>query len=766
MNELQKLMKLIDMIEKGKGLALSSVLEETQKVKDENSKIIENIDEIVGYIKALNEKVDSIPLNEEIGKLADKLNKEISKLAENTEKTQNDKMSRAEKTLLGKIDKLAKELRDEMALIQPDVYFEETKELIEKEIDPKDLAPKLEPEIDIQKLKNYKEFDEAGITKGVLDKALTILDQRTSFLINKINNLNTSGGSSTFLDLTDTPSSFSGEALKVLQVNAGETALEFVALAGGGDALTANPLSQFAATTSAQLAGVISDETGSGALVFANSPTLTTPSIARIETVSQLTEIGGDNAGNIQMNLTNDNTGGSTTTTFMMKQGGSNRFQIQYARTNLDTFLDTFSASSDLVFRPNSTEVMRLTPTDVNLTQETASTILSLDASKNITSLSTSTYPSLTELSYVKGVTSAIQTQLNTKLESGDNISELTNDSGYTTNTGTVDTSGTPVANDFARFTDANTIEGRSYAEVRADLGLEIGTDVQAYDADLAGIAALTINANDLIVGDGANSFTTTTITTFGKSLIDDANASTARTTLGLAIGTDVQAFDALLDDIADLTDPGADRILFWDDSDSIMQWLSVGSNLKLTATTLDVRDYYLLNTGDVGTGVYDFGGATSFEIPNGAGGTTVDAAGEVTVDTTSGTLNFHDGTAERVLTPIQSKSITIESPTNAEDISMFYTDEAITITKIVAVLVGSSTPSVTWTLRHGTDRSGTGAEAVTSGTTTTSTTTGSVVTSFNDATVVADSFLWLETTAQSGTVDSINITVFYRQDA
>lgn len=34
----------------------------------------------------------------------------------------------------------------------------------------------------------------------------------------------------------------------------------------------ANPLSQFAATTSAQLAGIISDETGTGALVFANSP--------------------------------------------------------------------------------------------------------------------------------------------------------------------------------------------------------------------------------------------------------------------------------------------------------------------------------------------------------------------------------------------------------------------------------------------------------------------------------------------------------------
>jgi hypothetical protein len=44
-----------------------------------------------------------------------------------------------------------------------------------------------------------------------------------------------------------------------------------------GAGLTANPLSQFAATNSAQLAGVLSDETGEGALVFGTSPTLVTP---------------------------------------------------------------------------------------------------------------------------------------------------------------------------------------------------------------------------------------------------------------------------------------------------------------------------------------------------------------------------------------------------------------------------------------------------------------------------------------------------------
>ena len=49
--------------------------------------------------------------------------------------------------------------------------------------------------------------------------------------------------------------------------------------ATGTVALTNNKLDAFAATSSAELAGVISDETGTGALVFANTPTLVTPNI-------------------------------------------------------------------------------------------------------------------------------------------------------------------------------------------------------------------------------------------------------------------------------------------------------------------------------------------------------------------------------------------------------------------------------------------------------------------------------------------------------
>lgn len=108
---------------------------------------------------------------------------------------------------------------------------------------------------------------------------------------------------------------------------------------------------------------------------------------------------------------------------------------------------------------------------------------------------------------------------------------------------------------------------------------------------------------------------------------------------------------------------------------------------------------------------------------------------------------------------------ITVEDPTSSEDLTIFFTNRAITVTEMRAVLVGSATPSVTWTIRHGTDRNATGAEVVTSGTATTSTTTGSDVTSLNDATIVADSFVWLETTAQSGTVTEIHISIVYTED-
>ena len=250
---------------------------------------------------------------------------------------------------------------------------------------------------------------------------------------------------------------------------------------------------------------------------------------------------------------------------------------------------------------------------------------------------------------------------------------------------------------------------------------------------------------------------------------------------LGTAIDTSEITNGTILPD--DLNDdaPTDEYCLTYESTGAVFEWqvcglstvdisddtnLSAGTNITLTGDTLNVDDAFILNTGDTGTGVYDFGGSTSFEIPNGAGCTTVNATGEICVDSTSDSINYYDGSVERVLSPIRTISVVIEDPTNAEDISITFVNSAITIVQETCVVVGSSTPSVTVTLRHGTDRNGTGAELNTSGNAITSTTTGNIDSTFNDATIVADSFIWLETTAQSGTVDLLMCSWDYTQDA
>jgi hypothetical protein len=104
---------------------------------------------------------------------------------------------------------------------------------------------------------------------------------------------------------------------------------------------------------------------------------------------------------------------------------------------------------------------------------------------------------------------------------------------------------------------------GASTASVaRTNLGVAIGTDVQAYDAGLQSISGLTTTADQMIYTTSSDTYATTSLTSAGRALLDDADASAQRTTLGLGTiatqnANNVTITGGTISGISNISDPG-----------------------------------------------------------------------------------------------------------------------------------------------------------------------------------------------------------------
>lgn len=130
-------------------------------------------------------------------------------------------------------------------------------------------------------------------------------------------------------------------------------------------------------------------------------------------------------------------------------------------------------------------------------------------------------------------------------------------------------------------FTAGEKIQGR------ANLGVEIGVDVQAYSASLSSLAGVSLSANQLPYATGTNAWGATSLTAFGRSLIGAATSTAGRSVLGLGSL-------ALQNDTAlSVSGGSASNVVFVLPQGEFLRGLLTGSALSntagFTATRIDI---------------------------------------------------------------------------------------------------------------------------------------------------------------------------------
>lgn len=398
----------------------------------------------------------------------------------------------------------------------------------------------------------------------------------------------TGGGATTFIALTDTPGSYTGHGSKLVRVNAGETALEFV---DGGTVYQPldTELTALAGTTSA--ADALPYYTGSGT---ASTTTLTTFGRSLIDdadATAARTTLGA--AATSHTHAASDITSG--------------------------TFADARIAASNVTQHEASLTILESQITDGSIlarraANETITGVWGFDP--NSASADTTYFANSGAGSHSIVVSGTIG------IANGANIGAF---------------AATPSATRVWTMPDAT-----GTVALTSDL-----SSYQPLDSELTALASVTSAANALPYFTGSGTATTTTLSAFGRSLIDDADAATARTTLGAAASSHTHAAsDITSGTFADV------RVA----ETNVTQWQA---SLSITESQIsDLGTYLEASDSPTITGTWTFdpnnalaGFETTF-LNSGAGSHSVRVDGNVVFDRSfDGTLQSASITAARTWT-------------------------------------------------------------------------------------------------------------------
>lgn len=378
------------------------------------------------------------------------ISREHDKVLESVEKTSQTVKSEATEAVTKAINEMKRMCAEVMEMKPKDGEDADEDEIVEKVLEKIVLPEYKETVLDdaekikekLETLKDDARLDksaikglEKNVTKEDLDYSIRTLQQQTSFLINRggvksvvagtnvtvdntdpqnpIVNATGGGGATAFTDLTDVPSSYSGQAGKAVRVNVGETGLEFFTASGTGT------VTSVAATVPTGLTISGSPITAAGTLAIGLDTGRVIPLQSTLDSKVPYTGATGNVDLGIYSLITDKITSKTSSGLILENNGGG-----------------------DVLHIGNGGGVNATAYGGWNFDAATANTVAVFGASKTLSSSSVTT----TELGYVSGVTSGIQTQLNGKqatLVSGTNIKTVNGNtllgSGDLTITGVTD---------------------------------------------------------------------------------------------------------------------------------------------------------------------------------------------------------------------------------------------------------------------------------------------------------------------------------------
>lgn len=209
----------------------------------------------------------------------------------------------------------------------------------------------------------------------------------------------------------------------------------------------------------------------------------------------------------------------------------------------------------------------------------TASEIVITDASKNLVSAAVATYPSLTELTYVKGVTSAIQTQINTKATSSGSLTQFVGNTAwrvfYSDGSGDIIELALGADGTFLKSNGAAAAPTFATPAGSGDVS-KVGTPVNNQIGVWTGDGTIEGDANFTWDGTSLNIATAKNFQIAGGTVLADSAGTLTLSGIDALDATTEATIEAAIDTLANLTsiqgrtvtlaDAGANAIFGWDD--------------------------------------------------------------------------------------------------------------------------------------------------------------------------------------------------------